>query len=752
MLRLDVVLSALLAAAPYACRARQLVDVAGGNKTPKLQLHQAAASASAHPLEHAVAMLAKMKEEASADMQSEAVMYATYSQYVTDETIRLNSTINDLGVQIEAANAEAAKLRAQAESLDLQVNETTTDLEKTKTEKHDIDEENNARITQFLEAETDYRNAIYMIEKAIAHLKAREITDKNEMDIKYAEPPGVVGAALLQQKANILAKMKSSSSSFLSNLANRLKDLVFGPLKQTSWIENQLQLLQEKVSLHAKNFTDTASVLVTLRDLRASFADEVDALVKQESADKLAWQQTSLALGFEIEKLERAIKDATEGAASMRATAGEKAAGAIEDAQTQGDLITTLDELVAQGKSKAAQFTERQATRQNEIAALTDAVSILSKPISLISTKSGQEEHGVRIAKETKKVVSLLQVSTSSTKKTAAKESVQEAESRATSIAFLKEKNSKSNSVLALVQKSLAAQDPLAKVKAMITDLITQMEKEAAEEATHHSWCDTEVKKTEADKEKAGEEVEQYSQKIAEVSATLERLQARVPKIKAKINETMTDIAEQGKIFTDSQNQINKELHEVMEAENALQDALAVLQQVYGATTAGAAPPPNFLQMRKVAVGSIRSQNKNARDAPEIFDDSPYTGQASGGGAVDFLQFLLGEFQKQNSELVAQRSDEQMEHTRIVSEMQALQQKYQSDLGENQATQLTKHGELTGAQSAKQTSAAALAAANAYYAELTPSCIAVTDFDERTKQRQDTIQSLQEAMEILQSQ
>ncbi|CAD7935269.1 unnamed protein product [Amoebophrya sp. A25] len=840
-----------------------------------LTVRSALANEQQHPLDHAVEMLAKLRAEAVKDMHDEEVLFATYRQYAGDEILRLNVSARDLGLAVEAGGAEAAKLRSEADTLDLKINETATDLQASKDEKHEVDEENSVRASAFLQSETDYRNAIYMVEKAIAHLKAREKTDTAQIKIKYdsdePQPPTSGASSLLQTdemppaRASLLqlvlgitpsssweeqhAGTRSSStgttpSSTLavasttgvgvttrisSSLMNFLEGVVLGPVERTStWFatasdavapnnasstsstdlpstksEQKLMSLMQEAS--AKNFTNTGGVLITLRDLRASFADELDSIVKQEAADKLAWQQRSLTLGFTIKGLQSCIKTDTANAGSFRATAGDRAAQAVEDAQTKGRTETAFAELQLQLETKTSQFEERQKVRSNEIAALEDAERILSGPLStktvLIAKTGGTKRmktnsnnikldlHGTRttsriIRLPNTPVLAFLQVgsSTSSSSGTGSSALTSLVQQRVEQqIQHLLSSSSRPvmSPYVRLLEKvrQTLAQDPLAKVKTMIRELVTRLEAEAAEEATHHSWCQTELNKTETDRDTAKDQVESYSDSIAMLQSDIERLEAKVPKILAKINTTQSEITEQTKMQADSSALLATEIAETTEAEGALASALQVLRHVYPSsnapdtmasiTASSTAPPISFLavgaesgiKQKKMNMYNMQLQSQYQRQQPEeplvreapveIFDDAPYVGQRGGGGAVEFLEFLQAGYKKQHAELVKEQTGAASEFQLLMQELQSVVTGLQSDLAENSATHMTKQGELSGAQSGKTSADAALSAALAYYNKLTPSCIAATDVDERSKQRQETIESLEEAVKIL---
>merc|ERR1719377_118705 len=67
---------------------------------------------------------------------------------------------------------------------------------------------------------------------------------------------------------------------------------------------------------------------------------------------------------------------------------------------------------------------------------------------------------------------------------------------------------------------SVATQDPMAQVKGLLTDLIAKLEKEAAEAADLHAFCQEEKKKTKAALKKKNMQLEKLDSRIEKAEAT----------------------------------------------------------------------------------------------------------------------------------------------------------------------------------------------------------------------------------------
>merc|ERR1711933_551053 len=104
-------------------------------------------------------------------------------------------------------------------------------------------------------------------------------------------------------------------------------------------------------------------------------------------------------------------------------------------------------------------------------------------------------------------------------------------------VKYLRAQASKLNSrVLAAIAQHVA-DDPFAKVKKMIKDLIVRLMEEANEEPEHKGWCDTELSTNEQTRKEKTEAVET-------LHAEIDELQASIAKLTEEIGELSKAIAD----------------------------------------------------------------------------------------------------------------------------------------------------------------------------------------------------------------
>merc|ERR1719379_2907000 len=147
-------------------------------------------------------------------------------------------------------------------------------------------------------------------------------------------------------------------------------------------------------------------------------------------------------------------------------------------------------------------------------------------------------------------------------------------------------------------------------------------------------------------------------------------------------------------------------IQEAKDAQIAVEQATAVLKDFY----AKSAQATSFVEQPEI-------------DAPETFD-KPYTGMGtSGGNVVDFLEVILTDFSRLESDTTSEEATETEEYDNFMFESKkdvALKNNEKKHATEKKTD---KEGALHSAEEELKATSEELAKADEYYLKLKPSCV-----------------------------
>jgi len=143
-------------------------------------------------------------------------------------------------------------------------------------------------------------------------------------------------------------------------------------------------------------------------------------------------------------------------------------------------------------------------------------------------------------------------------------------------------------------------------------------------------------------------------------------------------------------------------------------------------------------------------QQRAQPEAPEIFD-SPYTGmQSEHGGVVGMLEVIQSDFARLETDTKAGEAESQKEFDDFSSESAVNRAQMTKDIEHKTNKKTNDESANTRAKEDLEATQKELDAALAYYDKLKPSCVdAGVSYEDRVARRKEEIESLQEALRIL---
>merc|ERR1719277_1265219 len=210
---------------------------------------------------------------------------------------------------------------------------------------------------------------------------------------------------------------------------------------------------------------------------------------------------------------------------------------------------------------------------------------------------------------------------------------------------FLRDSAAKFNSRVLSALAIRVSDDPFAKVKKMIQDLIVRLMEEANQEAEHKGWCDTELAVNEQTRKEKAEAVESLHAEIDELESSIAQLKLDIAELSKGIQELTVAMANATALRKEEKETNEATIKDSQEAQTAVAEALVVLKEFY----AKAGDATALVQ-------------KQQPTAPAIFD-SPYKGmQAENGGVVGMLEVIESDFARLEAETKAAEATAQKEY------------------------------------------------------------------------------------------
>jgi hypothetical protein len=385
-----------------------------------------------------------------------------------------------------------------------------------------------------------------------------------------------------------------------------------------------------------------------------------------------------------------------------------KAEGEVADAkETKKADQMYLATLSVECTKTSKEWDARQKAAKEEMAAIQKAKEILSERVTVMMVQDKVEDgpDANQIQKDVKVRQSLIN--------------------------HFRKLGTQIHSLAMLNLVSVATTEPLGAVKKLLTDLVTKLEKEAAEAASVHQFCKEEKVKTTAAKEKQLGTLDKVQSRLDAAKAQKEALQDSIAELSAELAAIDEADSEATKIRNEEHATYQKVVSDFKQAADAVEDALGALKDYYGDSSL-------------VQTGTtIRSGRQPKFGGPS---------SAASGGVISIMETMQTEFMK----TVATAESEEREALKA----------YEKQLNENKVSKATKTAEQKSADSTIKSLSVSirdltedhkmaskeLDSIMDYIEKLKPQCEGrVTPYEERKARREAEIKGLKEALGIITS-
>jgi len=334
------------------------------------------------------------------------------------------------------------------------------------------------------------------------------------------------------------------------------------------------------------------------------------------------------------------------------------------------------------------------------------------------AVKGNAETYLPSMLQKAKRATSLAQLRTS-----------QMSKPRADAVAYLQAQAAKLGSRYLAVIASHVNEDPFGKVKKMIKDLVVKLMEEANAEADQHAYCTTELATNKQTREIKGSEVDDLTAKADQLTAQSEQLASDITKLSDDIAEIRGEQAEATKMRTSEKAENTKTVSDSKDAQVAVEQAIQTIRDFY------ASAAPSFVQVHS-------GTGKNS---------DPYTGlQGDSGGVLGMLDVILSDFARLESDTSAAEDQAAAAYKSYTAESTEDVEVKTTELKHKESKKMQTSESLDQTKKELELTQEELTTALDYYSKLNADCVDTgLSFEERTTRREEEVQSLKEALKIL---
>jgi len=610
---------------------------------------------SANPIRRVVTLLQTMQTRITEEGKRDADLYAKFACYC-------KTGAGDLGKSISAAESKMPKVTSALKSANARDKQLTSDLK---------------------DHQSDRADAKDALAQATALRKKEAATFAQESSDTSTNIKALTGAIAAISKGSGLGFLQTSTASVLRRLtidmdmsgADRDRLSAFLAVGQSS-------------SAGASYAPAGGEILGILKQMKDTMSDELAAMEKAEADAIAAFEGLSAAKSREIRINTKAIEVKTERQGrlgveieNMREDLQDTAASYEQDKKFLADLDSNC-------ATKKQEWEVVQKTRAEELVALADTIKIIN------------DDDALDLFKSTLQSPSLLQ----------AKVTSQEMRGRA--LATLDARGDPRLDLIALAIRGRKVS--FGKVLQMIDEMTAILKKEQVDDDAKKSFCEERLDKTEDSLKELNEQIKDLSKTIADTEADMATLKKEIAALIAGIKSLDKSVAD----ATATRKAESAEFKSTMAADAAAKDLLKLaknrLYQFYNPKLYKAAPKQELSAEQRIAVNmgseaaptdapsgiagtgvmasfaQVSQHQHRARDdvapppPPEAVAAYQNKGQEA-TGVLSMMDMLLGDLDKEMTEMETEEKDSQAEYEKYMSDSAAKRRQDSKSLEQKEA-------------------------------------------------------------------
>merc|ERR1719238_1452861 len=449
-----------------------------------------------NPIDKIIQMISELQAKVIGEGEEAQKAYDEKAEWCEDRSRALGFEIKTGKANVEDLKATIEQETSASAALETKIEELSNDI---KSDEADLDAATKIRETEaadFAAEEKELTEVLSMLERATSIL-SREMAKSGASMLQLKSATSITEALSAMVQASVLSSADAKQLTALVQTSNDDEDSSLGAPAAAVY----------------EGHSD--GIIGTLEGLTAKAEGQLDKARKAESTAVQNYQMLKQSLTDEIEFANKDMDKAKKGLAESQEG----------KAVAEGDLEVTSADLAEDIKTKATlhqdcmnsaeEFELATKSRGEELNALATAKKVI---VEATGGAAGQSYSFLQVER--------IRLSSGADL------------SKLEAVRFVRDlaRKNKSPALAQLASRMSSAmrlgaasgEDPFAKVKGLITDMIATLESEAEEDASQKAYCDKETSETTAKKDELTAESDKLSTSIAQKKAASAKLKEEV--------------------------------------------------------------------------------------------------------------------------------------------------------------------------------------------------------------------------------
>jgi hypothetical protein len=662
------------------------------------------------PIQSVVQQLQNILKTAKAERAEEQKLYETYKQWCGDMQREKTREISELKDEIADAQARRDVAKDNIACLEKHIQQHTQADSLAEGDEKAFTNVRNVERAKFEETNKDYSESLEALRGAIKVLKAQNFDRAQAQSLLQTAarkaPRSLRDAvsALVQTFAQQQAPAKQDEEDNDLEQAYH-KDALLATRKEEDFIKRKAP------EAHGYEF-QSQKVIDMLQKLYDEFDQMMVDLNKEETQRAHDFDMAMDNRKSTREFAQKGIQDKSQQVGKNK----EDLATAEADLSTATESLNVsekyLADVTAQCDQKAEEYKDRTQMRLDEEFALAKAIDVLTSEFSF-------DKHFL-----------FLQVSHDDDDQSPLR--MDHASN------FLRDTARRLDSpVLSALAMQVGSGHPFGKVMQLIRDLITRLQNEATAESEQKGWCDTELGKNKNTREQKTTQKETLTAEIEELNGRIADLADQILEHGENVQKMESDKEKAAETRQEEARANEKEIQESKDCQAAVGRALDILNDFYDRAAKGTA--------------FLATATSHKETPPPPIWDSPYQGQTgSTSGPLAMLEVVRSDCERTETEASDLERTQSDAHDKFNHETDVAikQESTDQDFKEREKSKAESRVKVADGELVLATKE--LKAALRYFEKLKPPCVKPeVSFEDRVQMRNDEIEALNEALQIL---